>query len=251
MHDWTRVPAGVFHSFHNTWISELQKTLNAGLLPPAFYALGEQRARNIQPDVLTLHSEDEAESEFTASAGDGETGLMAVAEAPPKVRVTQASAENLVFYLERQRTVVIRHSSGDRVVALVEIVSPANKHSRATLDEFVDKVIAALRDGIHVLVIDPHPPGQHDRSGIHLEIWERLLAGDYEQPEDLPLTLVSYSAGDTIIARVEETRIGKELSDMPLFLKPEHYILVPLESTYMQAWVGVPQRWRRVIEGEA
>jgi len=36
---------------------------------------------------------------------------------------------------------------------------------------------------------------------------------------------------------------------MPLFLRPEHYIPVPLEMTYMSAWSGVPARWRRVIEG--
>jgi hypothetical protein len=35
---------------------------------------------------------------------------------------------------------------------------------------------------------------------------------------------------------------------MPLFFTPTHYINVPLEETYEAAWVGVPQRWRRVIE---
>jgi len=34
MHDWTRVPNGVFHAFHNTWIGDLQKALNDNLLPP-------------------------------------------------------------------------------------------------------------------------------------------------------------------------------------------------------------------------
>lgn len=35
---------------------------------------------------------------------------------------------------------------------------------------------------------------------------------------------------------------------MLLFLTPDHYINVPLENTYMAAWRGVPERWRKVIE---
>jgi len=38
MHDWTRVSAGTFHDFHCSWIAELKKTLNGGLLPPDYYA---------------------------------------------------------------------------------------------------------------------------------------------------------------------------------------------------------------------
>ena len=249
MHDWTRVSAGTFHAFHNSWISELQKALNGGVLPPPYYALGEQRATDVIPDVLALHDLGSGEATQTDLVdNDADLGLIAVADAPPRVRLTLESPENLVFYLERQRSLVIRHSSGDRIVALIEIVSPANKHSRVTVDEFIDKVIAALRERIHVLVIDPQPRGAHDPHGIHQEIWQRLLAGDYQAPDDLPLTLVSYSVDDKVTARVEETRVGKTLTEMPLFLKPQRYVLVPLEETYMQAWAGMPQRWQQVIE---
>lgn len=44
IHDWTRVDAGVFHSFYLGWISMLKKPLNNGLLPPDYYALAEQVA---------------------------------------------------------------------------------------------------------------------------------------------------------------------------------------------------------------
>jgi hypothetical protein len=45
IHDWTRVDAGIFHSFYLGWIGILKKTLNVGLLPPNSYALAEQVAR--------------------------------------------------------------------------------------------------------------------------------------------------------------------------------------------------------------
>ena len=44
VHDWTRVEAGTFHDFHHSWIEELKRALNAGLLPLAYYAQAEQRA---------------------------------------------------------------------------------------------------------------------------------------------------------------------------------------------------------------
>ena len=55
VHDWTKVEAGIFHSFHVGWIPEIQKALNGGLLPEGYYALIEQHAGKSIPDVLTLH----------------------------------------------------------------------------------------------------------------------------------------------------------------------------------------------------
>jgi hypothetical protein len=244
MHDWTRVNAGIFHDFHNAWITELRNALNSGLLPEKYYALGEQRAGDIGPDVLTLHG-DEADNDSHAAPGD-QQGMIAVAQAPPQTQLSQ-EADDAVFYLARQRTVVIRHSTGDRIVAMIEIVSPANKHARQTVDDFVEKVVEALREGIHVVVIDPFPPGRHDEHGMHGAIWEQLSAGAYQPPEGLPLTLVSYRAKQPPVAYIEPIRVGSPLIDMPLFLTPDHYVLTPLEATHQRAWNGVPQRWRRVI----
>jgi hypothetical protein len=44
VHDWTQVEAGIFHAFHVAWIGEIQKRLNAGMLPKGYYALAEQHA---------------------------------------------------------------------------------------------------------------------------------------------------------------------------------------------------------------
>ncbi len=256
MHDWTRVPAGIFHAFHNTWIGDLQKALNAGLLPPDHYALGEQQSGDIAPDVIALHAQDGEGDESSrrhespsAAKESGHGGAIALADHPPNVSMIQDAGEDIHFYLSRQRTIIIRHVSGDRVVALLEIVSPANKHSGPRLDDFVDKVLAALRDGIHVMIVDPLPPGRFDHDGVHGEVWRRLMAGDFEAGPDRPLTLVSYAVRSTVTAFVEPLSVGTELIDMPLFLTPELYVPVPLEETYTLAWSGVPERWRAVIEG--
>ena len=33
LHDWSRVPAGLFHDFHQTWSIQIKLALNAGILP--------------------------------------------------------------------------------------------------------------------------------------------------------------------------------------------------------------------------
>jgi len=35
---------------------------------------------------------------------------------------------------------------------------------------------------------------------------------------------------------------------MPLFLNPDRYVSVPLESTYAMAFRGLPAVWRQVLE---
>jgi hypothetical protein len=56
INDWTRVEAGIVHDFHVSWLPEIRKALNEGVLPEGFYALAEQHVGCSIADVLTLHS---------------------------------------------------------------------------------------------------------------------------------------------------------------------------------------------------
>lgn len=244
LHDWTRVNAGTYHDFHNSWIFVLKRTLNAGLLPPSFYALSEQIAGETGPDVLTLQSRGAAHGDSSPIPA----GATALAEAPPKVSYTASLSEEEIYALKR-RSLVIRHATGDRVVAYIEILSPGNKDSRASLDRVVEKAIAVLNHGCHLLLIDPLPPGTFDPDGIHGALWAELSRTDWQQPEDKPATLAAYSGGLIPKAYVEPVALGDVLPAMPLFLEEDWYINVPLESTYQEAYESVPRRWREVVEG--
>jgi len=152
-------------------------------------------------------------------------------------------------YALRRRTLVIRYREDHQIVALVEILSAGNKDRRSSLVAMVDKVVSALQQGYHVLVIDLHPPTARDPRGIHGAVWDEVGHGVYEPPAGRPLTLVAYEADTPPCAYVEPTAVGAVLPSMPLFLQPGWYISVPLEQTYMAAYRGVPQVWREVIEG--
>lgn len=58
-HDWTRVSSGIFHHFHATWVPEIARSLNAGILPSDYYALAEQVDSEAAPDVITLEPAEE------------------------------------------------------------------------------------------------------------------------------------------------------------------------------------------------
>ena len=194
LHDWNRVTAGTFHAFRLAWIAEIQRTLNGGLLPKGYYALAEQVAGEIIPDVLTLQqADDQPESDQLRqeSGSSTEGAVWTVTEAPPRVSVTAMTDESMTLAVRRRR-IAIRHATGDRIVALIEIVSPGNKGSKPMLEAFLEKATATLQQGYHLLLLDLWPPG----------------------------------AFDLFSAYVEPLKVGDELSDMPLFLAPEHYIYV-------------------------
>lgn len=239
MHDWTRVGDGEYHDFHTAWIAELRKVLNRGGLPKGYYALAEQQTGEVGPDVLTLRSPGEDEIDTDDSGG------IAVALLPPRVEFTAES--NLKAYTSKRKTLVIRHRSGNRIIAMIELVSPGNKKTRRQMSRFVRKVAKVLSAGIHVLVVDPFPPDRSNPNGIHGAIWIELEGEEYQRPIEKPLTLASYSAGQTNTAYVQPYSVGQPLKEMPLFLSAERYVLVALEATYMAAWEGTPDEVREQL----
>ncbi len=246
IHDWTRVIAGTFHDFQHEWLTAIKRSLNAGLLPGDYYAMAEQIAGGLGPDVLTLGNKnwrlDELEGEDW-----GIQDIGGLATAIPKARFT-AKVE-VELYALKQNRIAIRYRSGDEVVAIIEIISPGNKSSRHALDTFVKKSRELLEAGVHVLIIDLFPPSRRDPQGIHGEIWGDTDETDppFELPADEPQTLVAYTGGLERLAFIEPVAVAAKLPDMPLFLRPPGHVLVPLEASYQTAFEGVPQRWRREL----
>jgi hypothetical protein len=162
-------------------------------------------------DILTLRAEPASRTSDPDEGGGLATVVPAV---PPKVRFT-AELE-IDSYAARARRVVIRHSSDDHIVAMIEVLSPGNKSSRTAFQTFVNKA-AALKQGCHLLLIDLLPPGPRDPAGIHGALWAELGDDSYVAPRDQPLTLASYSSGPRKKAYVEPLAVGDLLTPMPLF----------------------------------
>ncbi len=243
--DWTRVDTGIFHDFHHEWISTIRRVLNEGLLPSDYYALAEQETAGFGPDVLTLQESGPAAVD-PGSAVEPSPGAGRVMLAPPRARFTAESAHE--FHRRKKSTVVVRHVSGDRIVAVVEAISPGNKGARNPFKALIDKACELLEHKIHLLILDLFPPTKRDPHGIHGVLWEEINAESFSLPSDKRLTLAAYESGLTIKAYVETVAVGDVLPDMPLFLEPGAYVQVPLESTYQSAYAAVPRRWKKVLE---
>jgi Protein of unknown function (DUF4058) len=240
IHDWTRVDAGLFHAFHQSWIIVLARALNTGVLPADYFALPEQSIQGPIPDILTLN----------LSSGRGEAlgtdrGL-AVASVPPRARLVRRAEDTI--YVRKADRIAVRHRHG-QVVAVVEIVSPGNKASKNELRTFVEKTTNLIMQGIHLLVIDLFPPSKRDPQGIHKAIWDEFVEEDSALPSDQPLTLAAYDAGPPPVAYVEPIAVGDALPDMPIFLKPDYYVPAPLEESYRITWDEFfPAPMKRLLE---
>jgi hypothetical protein len=128
VHDWTRVPDGIFHDFHSRWLTHLSETLNAGILLEDYYAISEQIAGELGPDVLTLQGNGQ-DPQATSSAAGASSGpqVCTLTVAASEVRFTVKDEEG--SQRRRRRRLVIRHVSDDRIIAIIEIVSPGNNAS--------------------------------------------------------------------------------------------------------------------------
>ena len=116
IHDWTGVDAGIFHDFHLGWSVELLNAFNGGLLPVNYYALAEQTDPIQEPYAKTTDLAD--------------------------------------LYAKKANRIAIRHSSDDRLIAIIELLSPRNKSSRHAIDMLLEKVFSVLDQGVHLLLIE-------------------------------------------------------------------------------------------------
>jgi hypothetical protein len=220
IHDWSRVDAGVFHAFRLRWIVALCDALNAELLPEDHFAMIEEAARG---PVLNILAE-------PPSAGQGDVG------APGAEDRGRARAADRI---------AVRHEDG-RIIAIVEILSSEDKASDGALRAFVAMLAKAIAQGVHVLVVDPFPPGAHAPQGIHKAIWDELEELDFELPGDRPLIVASYDSGPMPVSYVEPIAAGDVLPEMPLFLRPDSYVPTPLEASYQAAWDLFPGVLKRL-----
>jgi hypothetical protein len=238
IHDWTRVPAGTYHYFHQRWIQAIGDALNTGVLPSGFFAMTEVEAKGPIPDVLALKA-------LPPIPPDGPGGVT-VLDKPPRARVV-SRGENTAGYARRADRVAVYHPQGE-LIAVIEIVSPGNKDSTNGLKSFVRKAGKLIRRGVHLLVIDLFPPSVRDPYGIHKPIWDQFKEEPFDLPPGKQLTLAAYSAGSEKVAYVENIGVGDPLPDMPIFLTPDWYVPCPLETTYQQSWGVFPKALKGPLE---
>ena len=215
---------------------ELARGLNRGRLPRGLSALVDQRAGPKEADVLAIERKSRPKPE-----ADGGVAILD----RPAARIVRRTAREI--HASRSNRIVIKHHLG-RIVAVIEVVSPGNKDSRAAFRDFVEKTIDFLRTGVHVLVVDLFPPSPRDPFGIHKAIWDEIVEEDFVFPAGKDRVVASYETGAEQVAYVEPVGVGDDLPEMALCIADGMYVRVPLEPTYRATWDASPEDFRQAVE---
>ena len=215
-----------------SWIAELKKAMNSGVLPPEFYADAEQYADGKNADVLALHRSPAGSATPIQTAAPASALTLPADTARRTARKSKPPAQ-------KQRRVVVRHVSGHRVVAHIEIVSPRNKDRRASAEEFVAKGREAIDAGVHLVVVDLFPPTRATRRGLAPGVWRKYDPTPVVAPPGQPLCLASVLATDRPEGFFKFLAVGEDLPSFPLFLAATLAVNLPLADTYAEVFVSI------------
>ncbi len=224
-------PRAAWASFHTLWLATLVGSLNR-LLPRRFRA---EAAVHLGRQVAADVAEWDLEPTDPAPALDepevnGNGGVAVATWAPPAVTMTVP-----ITFPDEFEVQVLDLQQGRTLVAVIELVSPANKDRNESRDSFVGKCLAYLQRGLGLLVVDV-VTGRN--AGLFEQLLERLGQPTNSPPPEL------HAAAYRPVSRHERTEldlwlhplvIGEGLPVMPLALRGYRPVPVDLETTYTQA----------------
>ena len=215
-----------WESFHHRWANAIADHLDE-FLPATFFARVEV---HLGSEVATDVTEEELVPRHEANGAGG----AAVATYTPPT----ATAILPALFPDEAAVEIRSGDPGARLLAVVELISPANKKSPAARRAFVVKSAAYLQHGIGLVIVDPVTDR---RFNLHNEIAQLLVQSDqYSMPGSPAIYAAAYKpiANDTHSVAIEtwayELRIGEELPTVPLYLRGHGCIPLDLEATYSE-----------------
>jgi hypothetical protein len=222
-------PLRRWESFHGQWAASLAGQLNHVLPSPRYFS-------QIQRHLGTQIEADVAEFEnrlYEPFAGNGSSGGSAVlTESLPAT----VGAMNAVFPDDLEVEIV--DADYARLVAVIELVSPANKDRPETRRAFAAKCAAYLQRGIGLMVLDIVTIRQFN---LHDEFVELLGQSESPRMTESPSTYaISYRPvrrdDDNLIDLWwEPLSIGRPLPSLPLGLRGAGCVIVDLDRAYAEA----------------
>jgi hypothetical protein len=223
-----------WRGFHGAWASAMARLLNAGVLPPGYYAVPFlDREGPVEIDVAALREFDPAEASVPG-------GVQPWTPASPglAVDVDWPVADDV-------RVEVFSDEGDPRLAAAVELVSPRNKDRPRSREAFAAKCAGYLRRGCGLVVVDAVTTRRAD---LHADLLEALAAPPGPM-ESAALSAVSYRAvgreeGGHLLAWPSTLEVGRALPTVPLWLGAD--LAVPLDLEASHTATSVDLRIRQV-----
>jgi hypothetical protein len=216
-----------WESFHSAWANAIVGWLNQNVLPAHYRAIPQVHVgARVEIDAATFRLREAA-----AAPGNGATTAV---WAPPLAKLSAAVDFGDTDTFEVQ----VRDAAQRRLVAAVELVSPANKDRPAHRRDFAIKCASYLRQRVAVVIVDVVT---ERRDNLHEELMHLLaLPPALVEAGDFPLYAVAYR----LMAREEEQRlelwpeelrVGAALPTLPLWVSEGEAVPLDLEAAYAAA----------------
>lgn len=214
-------------SFHGAWAEAIAANLNQFLLPERYVA--EARVKlggRVEIDVGAFE-------ETPPFPGAGAGGVALWSPPQPAATAPLDFQDPDIFEVQVQS-----EEEGPRLVAAIELVSPANKDRLASRRMFAVKCASYLHSGVSVIVVDVVT----ERSGnLHSELL-KLLRVQVSTPSQgsRDLYATAYRTVPSLQGLHLETwafslTLGSPLPTLPLWLEPDFALPLDLEAAYQAA----------------
>jgi len=221
-------PLHHWESFHSNWATRIADALNERWLPREFLAEEHTHAgTQLEIDVATFESVGAPVARLDA-AGAGP----APAWSPPPPLASASLALPDAFEVR-----VLTDAGGATLVAVIELVSPANKDRPEQRRAFAAKCAGFLHQGVSVVVLDVVTTRAHN---LHDDI-AALVGPDVPR---MPAGTHLYGAAYRPVVRggeaqvdvwLEALALGAPLPTLPLRLRGDLFVPVDFEETYREA----------------
>jgi hypothetical protein len=211
-----------WEGFHSTWATVMAQLLNRTILPGDYVAMPHVRLGTaVEVDVATLRQPRE------------------LATAQPKAPWSPAQPGWSIPIEWDKRDLfevrILRQEGGPKLVAAIELVSPANKDRPAHRQSFAGKCAGFLRQGVGLVVVDVVTDRQNS---LHEELIS-LLELNGSVPFSAQLYAVAYrttTAGsrNRLDVWTQALALGQPLPTLPLWLAEDVAVPVDLEASYQE-----------------
>ena len=222
-----------WESIHHQWASLIVMRLNGEILSERYDSEPHvHHGPQLEIDVATYEEEPDPPLFGTNGSGHGGVATLPQTYAPPVAALT---GEVSLADADTFEISVYKQAGGRKLVAAIELISPANKDRSSHRRAFATKVASYLQQGIAVVTVDVVT----ERTvNLHEDICNALRlsdAFDWSSPSGLSALcyrLLKVEGRERLDVWPFALAIGSELPTVPLWLEPNLVVPLELELTY-------------------
>jgi hypothetical protein len=215
-----------WRGFHGAWAAAIARLLNAGVLPPGYYAVPFlDRDGPVEIDVATL-----LEPEATGPLDES-------GSTQPWTPATQGLAVAVEWPdVDDVRVEVLTDDGDPRLAAAVELVNPRNKDRPRAREAFSAKCAEYLRRGCGLVVIDVVSTRRADlREDLLTALGVEPKYGVSESLSATSYRPVGHDGDGQLLIWPATLEIGQPLPTMPLWIGANATVPLDLEASHKTA----------------